>query len=70
MFKWINPFYWGKRAAHAVKRWENHRRADQLFRQAYLMVEEAQHYREGPLKEACMRKAKELADKAFALRDK
>ena len=70
MFKWINPFYWVHRVTQVVNRWENHRRADQLFRQANLMVEEAQQYREGPLKEACMRKAKELADKAFALCDK
>ena len=70
MFKWINPVHWGKRAAHAVKRWENCRKADQLFRQADLMVEEAQQYREGPLKEACIRMAQELANKAFALCDK
>ena len=70
MFKWINPCYWGRRVTQAAIRWENCRRADHLFRQADLMVEEAQQYREGPLKEACMRKAKELADKAFALCDK
>lgn len=70
MFKWINPCYWGRRVAQAAIRWENRRMADLLFRQADLMVEEAQQYREGPLKEACMRKAKELADKAFTLCDK
>lgn len=70
MFKWINPCYWGRRATQAAIRWENCRKADQLFRQADLMVEEAKQYREGPLKEACMRKAQELADKAFTLCDK
>lgn len=70
MFKWINPCYWGRRVTQAAIRWENRRKAEQFFRQADLMVEEAKQYREGPLKEACMRKAQELADKAFALRDK
>lgn len=70
MFKWINPCYWGERAAEATIRWENRRKADQLFRQADLMVAEAKQYREGPLKEACMRTAQELADKAFDLYDK
>ena len=70
MFKWINPIYWVHRVVQATIRWEKHRRADHLFRQADLMAEEAKQYREGPLKEACMCKAQELANKAFALCDK
>jgi hypothetical protein len=70
MFKWINPVHWGKRAAHAVKRWENRRKAEQFFQQADLMVIEADSHREGPVKDACMKKALEFANKAFALSDK
>jgi len=70
MLKWINPCYWGERAAQATIRWENRRRAEQLFNQADLLIQEAAHYHPGPLKDACISHAQELANKAFALCDK
>lgn len=70
MFKWMNPCYWGERAAQATIRWENRRRAEQLFQQAELLMEEAARYKEGNLKDACIRTAKDLANKAIDLHSK
>lgn len=70
MLKWISPTHWGKLTAMSLIRFGNRIKAKRLFNKAKDLILESQNYSNGPLKEACINKARELAIEAYDLRNK